>query len=205
MKELLEVLPYLDIAIVGLLLFFLYVGWVQGLPRLLMAVGALYTGFLLAAVYYHLFAVSLANLFQTKATSITDIIAFFLLFVVISILMFALLLSLFGHIEIKGKAAIFDKIGGSVVGLFTGVLIISILVTILRIPYTETNQSRINVKSMPIIEFFNGGYEQSALAPTFLRAAPILVWSVTPLLPAEAQEEGGVPLLSSLVTEGATK
>ena len=205
MKELIEVIPYLDIAIVGLLLFFLYIGWMQGLPRLLMAVGAIYTGFLLAAVYYHLFAVSLGNLFQTSVTSITDIIAFFLLFIAISVLMFALLLSLFGHIEIKGKAAIFDKIGGSVVGLFTGVLIISILVTILRIPYTETNQNRINIKSMPVIEFFNGGYEKSALAPTFLRAAPILVWSVTPLLPAEAQAEGGVPLLSSLVTEGTAK
>ena len=205
MKELIAVFPYLDVAIVVILLFFLYLGWAQGLPRLLMAVGALYTGFLLAAVYYHLFAVSLANLFQTKVTSITDLIGFFILFVSISVLMFALLLSLFGHIEIKGKVAIFDKLGGSVVGLFTGVLIISILVTILRIPYTETNKSRINVKSMPVVEFFNGGYEKSALAPTFLRAAPILVWSVTPLLPAEAQEEGGVPLLASLVDEGAAK
>jgi uncharacterized membrane protein required for colicin V production len=205
MKELLAVIPYLDIAIVVLLLFFLYIGWIQGVPRLLMAVGALYTGFLLAAVYYHLFAVSLGNIFQARVTPITDIIAFFILFVSISVLMFALLLSLFGHIEVKGKAAIFDKLGGTVIGLFTGVLIVSILVTILRIPYTETNKSVFDIKSMPVVEFFNGGYEKSALAPTFLRAAPILVWSVTPLLPAEAQEEGGVPLLSSLITEGTSK
>jgi uncharacterized membrane protein required for colicin V production len=205
MKELLAVIPYLDVTIVVLLLFFLYIGWMQGVPRLLMAVGALYTGFLLAAVYYHLFAVSLSNFFQAKLTPITDLIAFFILFVAISVLMFALLLSLFGHIEVKGKAAIFDKLGGSVMGLFTGVLIISILVTILRIPYSETNKSIIDVKSMPVVEFFNGGYEKSALAPTFLRAAPILVWSVTPLLPTEAQEKGGVPLLSSLITEGTAK
>jgi uncharacterized membrane protein required for colicin V production len=202
MSELIAAIPYLDIVIVGLLAFFLYLGWMQGVPRLSMAIGALYTGFLLASVYYHLFATSLGNMFQTRVTPITDIIAFFLLFTLISVVMFALLLTLYGHVEIKGKAAIFDKLGGSVLGLFAGVLIISILVTILRIPYSQTNSSLMNVKSMPIIEFFNGGYEKSALAPTFLRAAPVLVWSVTPLLPAEAQEEGGVPLLASIMTEG---
>ena len=202
MRELLAVIPYLDIAIFGLLIFFLYVGWMQGMPRLLMAVGALYTGFLLASVYYHLFAVSLSNIFKSRITAITDLLAFFILFIIVSVLMMALLLSLYGHIEIKGRAAVFDKIGGAVAGFLTGVLIISVLVTILRVPYNETNEARFDRKSMPVVEFFNSGYEKSALAPTFLRAAPVLVWSVTPLLPAEARDKGGVPLMTSLLSEG---
>ncbi len=205
MRELIAVIPYLDIVIVGLLLFFIYVGWMQGVPRLLMAVGALFTGFLLASVYYHLFAVSLGNMFNTRVTAVTDLIAFFMLLVFVSVLMLALFLTLYGHIEIKGRAAVFDKLGGAVMGLFAGVLVIGMLMTMLRVPYTETNKARVDPRSMPVMEFFNGGYEKSALAPVFVKAAPVLVWSVTPLLPAEAREQGGVPLLASLVTDISTK
>ena len=201
MRELLAVIPYLDIVIVGLLLFFLYIGWNQGVPRLAMVMGAIYSGFLLASVYYHLFAVWLASMFKSQVTVGNELLAFFILLVLVSVLMLALLLTVFGHIEIKGRVAVFDKLGGSVLGLFAGVLIIGILVTILRVPYEE-NKDKAGVNaSMPVVEFFNKGYEKSALAPTFLRSAPVLMWSVTPLLPAKARSQGGIPLLASIVTD----
>jgi len=67
MRELLQVIPYLDLVIIGLLVFFIYIGWSNGTPRLLMVIGAIYTGFLLAAIYYHLFAVMFMNLFHIQS------------------------------------------------------------------------------------------------------------------------------------------
>ena len=201
MRELLAVIPYLDITIVGLLLFFLYVGWNQGVPRLAMIVGAIYTGFLLASVYYHLFAVWLATMFKSQVTVGGELLAFFILLVQVTTIMIALLLTLFGHVEIKGRVAVFDKIGGGVLGVFAGVLTIAILITILRIPYEENKEKASASNSMPVVEFFNKGYEKSALAPTFLRTAPILMWSVTPLLPAEAKSKGWIPLLERIVAK----
>lgn len=201
MRELLAVIPYLDITIVGLLIFFLYVGWNQGMPRLLMIVGAIYTGFLLASVYYHLFAVWLATMFKSQVTVGNELLAFFILLVLVTTIMIALLLTLFGHVEIKGRVAVFDKIGGGVLGVFAGVLTIAILITILRIPYLDTKGTPTPSNSMPVVEFFNKGYEKSALAPTFLRTAPVLMWSVTPLLPAEAKSKGGIPLLEGIVAK----
>ncbi len=200
MRELLAVIPYLDIVIIALLLFFLYVGWNQGVPRLLMVVGSIYSGFLLASVYYHLFAMWLATMFKSQVTVGSDLLAFFILLVLVTVLMVALLLTVFGHIEIKGRVAVFDKIGGSVLGICAGVLTIGILITILRVPYEENKDKGGANSAMPVVEFFNKGYEKSALAPTFLRSAPFLVWSVTPLLPTEAKANGGVPLLASIVT-----
>lgn len=201
MRELIAIIPYLDITIVGLLLFFLYIGWNQGVPRLAMVVGAIYTGFLLSSVYYHFFAVWLSSVFKSRVTVGNELLAFFILLVLVTVLMLALFLTVFGHIEVKGRAAIFDKLGGSVLGFFAGVLIIGILITVFRIPY-EQNKNVVGASaSMPVVEFFNKGYEKSALAPTFLRSAPVLMWSVTPLLPAEAKAKGGIPLLASIVTD----
>lgn len=200
MRELLAVIPYLDIVIVALLLFFLYIGWNQGVPRSLMVVGSVYTGFLLASVYYHLFAVWLSTMFKSQVTVGNELLAFFILLVLVTVLMVALLLTVFGHIEIKGRVAVFDKLGGGVLGVFAGVLIIGIFITILRIPYEANKDKAGGSNSMPVVEFFNKGYEKSALAPTFLRSAPLLMWSVTPLLPAQARADGGIPLLASIVT-----
>ena len=201
MKELIAAIPYLDILIIGLLLFFLYIGWNQGVPRLMMVVGSLYTGFLLASIYYHFFAVWLSSAFKSQVTVGNELMAFLILLVVVTVLMLALLLNVYGHIEIKGKAAVFDKLGGSVLGFVTGVLTIGILITILRIPYQENKDKPVAVSSMPVVDFFNKGYEKSALAPAFLRSAPVLMWSITPLLPKEAKENGGIPLLASIVAK----
>src|SRR5437868_13215057 len=131
MAQLLAVIPYLDVTIVALLLFFLYIGWNQGVPRLLMVVGSIYTGFLLASVYYHFFAVWLATMFKSPVTVGSELLAFFILLLLVTVLMLALLLTVFGHVEIKGRVAVFDKIGGSVLGIIAGVLTIGIFITIM--------------------------------------------------------------------------
>lgn len=199
MQELLSVIPFLDILIVLLLFASIIVGWVQGIPRLVMIAGALYTGFLLASVYYHLFSVSLAGIFKIQSGFVADLISFAVLDVLVTLVMIALLLSLFGHVEVKGKAAIFDKIFGSVLGLFVGVFVIGIFVALLRVPF-EANKSKVNATgNMPIVQIFNRNYEKSALAPNFMRTTPLLMSSVVPLLPAETRGRGAVPLLESIV------
>ncbi len=201
MSELLAVIPFFDILLVLLLFAALLVGWVQGIPRLMMVAGALYTGFLLASVYYHLFAVSLANVFNIQSGFVADLVSFAVLDVLVTVLMVALLLSLFGHVEIKGRAAVFDRIFGSVMGLFVGVFVIGILITLLRVPF-EANETKLNsAADMPIILMFNSNYEKSALAGQFMRTTPVLMSSVVPLLPADTRERGAVPLLESIMAQ----
>src|SRR3954463_1078713 len=100
-KELIDHIPFIDLIIVGLLAFFLYVGWKHGLPRLAMTVGALYTGFLLASIYYHLFAMVIAKAFNSQVGFFTDFLGFMSLDIMITLLMMALLFGLFGHLRIS--------------------------------------------------------------------------------------------------------
>ena len=197
MRELIDAIPIFDVVIVGLLLVFLYLGWANGTPRLLMVIGSIYTGLLLASVYYHLFAVLLAQFFGMKSMFIADLISFIVLMILITVVMLALLFSLFGHIEIKSRMAVFDKLLGSVVGMLAGVLVVGILVTVVRVPF-ESNKSN-SVGDMPVVQVFNSGYEKSALSPLFLKGAPYLLASMRPLLPPQVQAKGAVPLLESIV------
>lgn len=200
MRELIDAIPMLDIVIIGLLLFFLYVGWNQGVPRLLMVLGSIYSGFLLAAVYYHLFAKVLAEAFSIESGFVADLVSFLVIDVFVTIVMLALLMTLYGHVEVKGRAAIFDKLGGSVLGLLTAVLVTGILIAFLRVPY-EANKKKINAAAdMPAFQVFNSGYEKSALANSFLSTMPVLMSSVTPLLPEQTRQKGAVPLLESIIT-----
>jgi uncharacterized membrane protein required for colicin V production len=197
MRELINAIPFFDIVIIGLLLLFLYLGWANGTPRLLMVIGSIYTGLLLAAVYYHLFAVLLAQFLNIKSMFVADLLSFIALMVLVTIVMLALLFSLFGHIEVKSRMAVFDKITGTVLGLLAGVLVVGILVTLLRVPY-ESNKMN-SVTEMPAVQVFNNGYEKSALSPFFLKGAPYLLASMKPMLPPQVQARGAVPLLEGIV------
>ena len=197
MRELINAIPIFDVVIIGLLLLFIYLGWANGTPRLLMVIGAIYTGLLLAAVYYHLFAVLLAQFFNIKSMFVADLLSFISLLVLVTIVMIALLFSLFGHIEVKSRMAVFDKITGTVLGLLAGVLVVGILVTLVRVPYEGNKGSSVN--EMPVMQVFNNGYEKSALAPFFVRGAPYFLASMKPMLPPQVQAKGAVPLLESIV------
>ncbi len=201
MRELINIIPYLDLTILALLVFFLYIGWSHGTPRLLMVIGSIYTGFLLSAIYYHLFAVTLASIFSLKSIFVAELISFLVLDALISVLMLAILFSLFGHIEIRNRLAVFDRILGSVLGLLAGVLVVGIFITMLRVPY-EANKQKLNSASeMPVVQLFNKGYEKSALSPLFVRGAPYFLMTLKPLLPAQVQDKGAVPLLESIVAQ----
>jgi len=201
MRELLEMIPYLDLTIFVLILFFVYLGWTHGTPRQLMVIGAVYTGFLLSAIYYHLFALTLVSFFNLKSMFTAELISFLLLDVVVTSLMLALLFNLFGHVEVKNRMAVFDKTFGAIAGLATGVLVVGILVTLLRVPY-EANKQKMNATSeMPVMQLFNQGYEKSILSPLLVKGAPYFLQTLKPMLPPQIQEKGAVPLLESIVAQ----
>lgn len=201
MRELLAIIPYLDVLIVVLLAFFIYLGWNHGVPRLAMVIGSIYTGFLLATIYYHLFAGVLSNAFRLSSGFVTDLVSFLVLDVLITILMLALLFSLYGRVEVKGRAAVFDKMAGSLLGLFAGALVVGILLMVLRLPY-EANKQKLNpVADMPAMQIFNQQYEKSALSSYFMKATPALVLSVKPMLPPQTQQKGAVPLLQAILAQ----
>jgi uncharacterized membrane protein required for colicin V production len=201
MRELLEMIPYLDLTIFVLILFFVYLGWTHGTPRQLMVIGAVYTGFLLSAIYYHLFALTLVSFFNLKSMFTAELISFLLLDVVVTSLMLALLFNLCGHVEVKKRMAVFDKTFGAIAGLATGVLVVGILVTLLRVPY-EANKQKMNATSeMPVMQLFNQGYEKSILSPLLVKGAPYFLQTLKPMLPPQIQEKGAVPLLESIVAQ----
>jgi uncharacterized membrane protein required for colicin V production len=205
MRELLQVIPYLDLAIIALVLFFTYLGWNFGTPRLLITIGAIYTGFLLSAIYYHLFAVMLINVFHIQSTFIAEMLSFLALDVLVTVLMLALLLSLFGHIEVRNRLAIFDKLFGTLLGLLAGVLVAGILITLLRVPYESSKQKLNPVADMPVVQLFNQAYEKSLLSPFFLKGAPYFLTTLKPMLPPQVQAKGAVPLLESIVAQQPAK
>ncbi len=199
MQEVINLIPFMDLGIIAMVLFFMFVGWKQGLPRMIITVGALYTGFLLASVYYHLFAVVLANMLKDRADMTFDLIAFVMIDTLISALMLALLLNLFGHIEIKGRAMVFGKMGGLVTGLVAGVFIVGSLVTLLRVPAVSNTEKLNDTVNLPVVQVFNNGYARSALAPNIVKAAPFVIRTASPFLPPKERAKGAVPLLQSML------
>jgi uncharacterized membrane protein required for colicin V production len=143
----------------------------------------------------------LATVFNLKSMFVADLVSFIVLDALITVLMLALLFSLFGHVEVKNRLAVFDKIFGMVLGLFAGILVVGILITMLRVPY-EANKQKLNAASeMPVVQLFNNGFEKSILSPLFVKGAPYFLYSIKPLLPAQVQEKGAVPLLESIVAQ----
>lgn len=201
MKELIDHIPFIDVIIVGLLIGFLIVGWVNGMPRMIMAVSSLFTGFLLSSVYYHLFATALSRTFHMRANFMTDVIAFLILYVMITALMMALMLGLFGHIEIRGRLGIFDKVGGTIAGFVAGVLLVGVVITLLHVPYEIHKASLDSSSDVPVVKLFNEGYARSAFAPLMVQGMPLLTSSIMPILPSEAQTKGTVPLLAGFIAQ----
>jgi uncharacterized membrane protein required for colicin V production len=195
LKELIDHIPFLDVIVVGTLALFLVIGWRSGAPRILMVLGSLYTGFLLASIYYHLFAVALARTFSMRAGFLADVLGFFILDIMVTALMIGLMIGLFGHIEIKGRLAVFDKVLGSLGGFLAGLIVLGISINLLHVPY-QTHIQDINAADAPVVRIFNDGYDRSALSPLFVKAAPAALTTVTPMLPPEAREIGTVPLLA---------
>lgn len=200
MQQVIDFIPFLDLTIAAFVVFFMYVGWKQGLPRMVITIGALYTGFLLASVYYHLFAGVLAGMLKDRADMTFDLISFLMIDAVVSALMLALMLNLFGHIEIKGRATIFGKVGGLLAGLVVGAFVVGSLVTLLRVPTTSYAEKMNDTVNLPVVQVFNNSYNRSALAPNIVKAAPFVIRSVSPFLPPKERAKGAVPLLQSMLT-----
>lgn len=201
MKELIDHIPFLDVIIISTIAMLVYVGWKQGVPKAFMICGAIYSGFLLASIYYHLFAVAMARLFDIKSAFVADLVSFLVLDTVISVLMVALLLGLFGHMQIGGRLAVFDRMFGATLGAVAGLLIMVMLVTVLHVPYEANKQNVDLATKVPAVIMFNDGYDKSALAPQVVKLAPMLVKGTAPMLPDEARAKGAVPLLEAAVTK----
>lgn len=199
MRELINVIPFFDVISTVLLAFFIYVGWKHGTPKALLIIASIYTGFLLASIYYHLTALFLVKMFGLSKGFASDLIGFITFDLLVSLLMVALLLNLFSHVKIGGKLMVFDRIMGALLGLVAGGIVISIFVTMMKVPYEDNKQNVDVARDLPLMQLFNSEYNKSILAPRFVLAAPLLATSVKPMLPPEAQKKGAVPLLAGAV------
>jgi len=201
LKELIDHIPFLDLTIIAIVVAFLIVGWKSGLPRMLMVLGSLYTGFLLASIYYHLFADALSRTFGWRLDFVLDVISFFVVDIMVTSLMLGLLIGLFSHIEVKGRIMVFGKVLGATGGVLAGLVVVLIAVTLLRVPY-ENHKQDLNANSnASLIELFNQGYDRSGLSPLFVKAAPPMLTTIAPMLPLEARQRGTIPLLWGVTSQ----
>lgn len=198
MQQVIDLIPFVDLGIALIVGFFIYTGWKQGTPRLLLIVGALYSGFLLASVYYHFFATLIGNTFKARANFTLDLVAFIALFAAVSGLMTFLLSNLFGHLQVRGRAMVFGKLFGAFLGLLAGAFIVAVVTMLLRAPVIA-NETRANdAVNSPVVIAFGNGYARSMLAPNVMKAAPIVLKAFVPALPAAVKDKGAVPLLQSV-------
>jgi uncharacterized membrane protein required for colicin V production len=201
LKELIDHIPILDVAIIGIVIALLTVGWKSGMPRMLMALGSIFTGFLLASIYYHLFAGALSKTFGWKDNFILDTISFLVVDLMVTSLMLGLFLGVFSHVEIKGRLVVFGRVFGAVEGVLVGLAIVGTVVILLRVPYEAHKQSLDATSDAPVIKLFNDGYDRSSLAPLFVKGAPTILSAVAPMLPPEARVKGTIPLLWGVTAE----
>src|SRR5438874_13587176 len=143
-----------------------------------MVLGSLYAGFLLTSVYYHLFAMALARTFNMPPGFLVDVLSFFVVDIMLTALTIGVMIGLFGHIEIKGRLAVFDKVLGALGGFVAGAIVIGIAVNLLHVSYEVHKQDLCAADSL-VVKLFNDGYERSALSPLLVNASPSAVTSVS--------------------------
>lgn len=135
--EFLKGLHLMDIVLFLTIVGFAFLGFSRGTMKLLIILGSLYFGFILGAIYYRPFAEGvIRNVFHFSLTKISEIVAFLLINSLVSILLIVLLYQFFGHIEVHGRVgACVDRPIGMLLGFAAGIMLTSIIVVLLEVPY----------------------------------------------------------------------
>ena len=187
--DILKNLHALDVLLVLIIIGFAFLGFTRGAVKLFIIMVGIYVGFVVASIYYLPVGTLIQTTFSLKLARVGEIIAFFLLNVVVSILLVVLLFQFFGHLEVRGRmGACIDRPVGMLLGFLTGILLTAILVILLEVPY-QFNQDLQLGSDAPFLKVFNEWYNTSNLAQLFVDRKDLLLNSVAPLL------GGHIPLI----------
>ena len=174
----------IDIMFLLLLVAGLALGFFQGTVKLLIAIIAFYVGIVLASLYFQ----SVGNFFRVRFNSsaeVGQITAFATVLGISFLLLTAAGLYTFRYFKMPSSLDFFDKILGTLLGLFMAGLFMGILAVLLKDLFVFRDPA--SSASLPAIIAFQGGVRTSTLVRFFGdNILPLLYSSIRPVLPQEA-------------------
>lgn len=174
----------IDVFFLFLLVAGLALGFFQGTVKLLIAIIAFYVGIVLASLYFQ----SVGNFFRLRFNSsaeVGQITAFATVLAVSFLLLTAAGLYTFRYFKMPSGLDFFDKILGTMLGLFMAGLFMGMLAVLLKDLFVFRDPAR--SASLPVIIAFQNGVRSSTLVNFFgNNILPLLYSVLRPILPHEA-------------------
>ncbi len=174
----------------GLLVFMLFasltIGYGQGLLRQSMGLAALYIGAILGAQYHTVLANGIRYVFYGVPPRFVNGLAFFIILVLVTALVSWLAFDAYQATKIS-LFPVVDHLGGSVVGLLTALVTISLCLPVLSFTALEVWPT-----AEPARLFINEALDGSRMLVVFETLKPVLLSALIPWLP------GGLPSIFNL-------
>ena len=178
---------WLDFLMFLLIVGGMAVGFATGLLRQIIGLAALYISAILAAQYYTVISDFIRKLAeQSSSTRFLNAFAFFVILIVVSAVINWLAYDAYRSTRIR-VAPLVDQLGGSLLGLVTMAITISLVLPVIQFatgepwPWSEATR-----------QFVIVGFETSHSLPIFDQVKPFLLNALHPWLPA------GLPALFNL-------
>ncbi len=177
---------WFDILIYILLGFGLTLGYTQGLLRQIIGLAALYIATIIATQYFIPFAAFLRSSFFLADSRLLSSVAFFVILLGVTAIINFLAADAYRLTKLR-MFPLIDHLGGSVLGLVTIVITMTLILPIVifvtseSLPYVD-----------PIRSGITQGMQTSRLMPFFQVIKPIVLNAITPWIP------GGLPSIFSL-------
>lgn len=170
---------WLDLVIFLAIFASMIVGYSQGLLRQIIALASLYIGSILGAQYFSVVSEWIRRLTFTPSTGkVVNAVAFFLILFFVTTVINWLAFDAYRSTKIR-LAPLLDQLGGTILGLVTAVIVISVVIPVLTFatsePWPWSEQAR---------QLVLAGMQTSHIVPIFDEFKPLLLSALVPWLPA---------------------
>jgi uncharacterized membrane protein required for colicin V production len=177
----LSAIPWLDIFLGLLFVGLIALGFWQGLMKELWLLIALYLGAVLASLYGDYVAALIGSQVGSGAgpNEVASAWGFFIVIALATALFYSILFALVGHVRVKSRLLILDKIGGITLGVVTAFLLVSFLAYVINAllaympPTTE----------WAFVAVLKAQRLTSPLLHLFQDTRPVVMGAILPLLP----------------------
>ncbi len=169
---------WFDIVIIVALLAGLALGYSQGVIRQLMSLVALYIALVLATQFFRGLSQLISNILRVQPNTFTNMIAFFVIFIVAFVLINLLVKDAYRATHIR-VAPLFDHLGGMAFGLVSAWIIISVSISVLL--FAVAAQGWLQAEGLRKV--LESGVTDSRLAQLTESSLPVIIATVEPWLP----------------------
>ena len=170
-------LNWMDVAVLGLFLLGMALGYTQGLIRQIITLATLYIGAILGAQYYHVVAGWVRYFYWQAPARFVNALSFFAILVAVAWLVGWLATDAYRSTRVR-LFPVFDQLGGSLLGVVTIVVVIALFLPIITFASSDSwpwaESARLTMTH---------GMQTSRLLPTFDLFKPRLLNALGPWLP----------------------